>query len=509
MSARPLQILFVLRAINFDRVFECFIRELLGRGYSVDVIFDREKRGLPADATKLFDAISAEHAAFSYAGVQLEREWWTAGATALRYALDYMRYLEPEYAAADALRDRAAHRVPRLLRRMIDSAFWAEPRRRRSLRRALTALERALPVSAQLRRLIREWRPDIVLVSPLVGLGESQTDYVRAAAAEGIPSVLPVASWDNLTNKGLVRDVPALTIVWNELQVREAVELQRLPRERVVAVGAHTWDHWFDWSPTTTAEAFSEKVGLDSGRPYVLYVCSSRFIAGDEVEFIADWLAQLRSSDDPRLSELGVVVRPHPQNATFWQRADVSEPGLTVVYPRAGGAPTDDETKADYFDSLYHCSAVVGINTSALLEAAILRKPVLTIVGERFRGTQQGTLHFSHLVGDDGLLIVAESWDEHRRQLGEAIGDPHVHRERIERFLRTFVRPHGLDQPAAPLAADAVERAASKPALAAQSSAAARVAVAPLAALIGAVAAVRRSERIGQVRALLPRGVQP
>src|SRR5919107_1793568 len=138
---RPLRILFALRAVNFDRVFECFIRELLRRGHRVAVVYDREKRGLPADATKLFDTIAAEHPSFSYEAYRRPREWWLAGATALRYAVDYLRYLE-----------------------------------------------HGLPVSANLRQLLRDHAPDVLLVSPLVGLGESQIDYVRAAAAEGIPT---------------------------------------------------------------------------------------------------------------------------------------------------------------------------------------------------------------------------------------------------------------------------------------------------------------------------------
>jgi hypothetical protein len=493
----PLRIVFFLRAINFDRVFECFLRELLGRGHSVDVVFDREKRGLPETATRLFDAIGREFSEFSYELVPRKREWWTAGATTLRYTIDYLRYLEPEYAEAEALRARARARVPHLLR----AAVWLAdrfPGARRGLATGLRSLEAALPVSANLRRLIRERRPDVILVSPLVGLGEAQGDYLRAAAAEGVPTVLPVASWDNLTNKGVIRDRPTLTIVWNEAQVDEAARLHGLPRDRVVAVGAHTWDHWFDWRPSTTAEEFAEKVGLTPGRPFVLYVCSSHFIAGDEAEFITDWLRRMRFGDHAELRELGVVVRPHPQNVRFWHDADVSEPGLTVVYPRGGAAPTDAERKADYYDSLHHARAVVGINTSALVEAAIVRRPVLTVVTERFRATQEGTLHFSHLTGDDGLLLVARSWDEHFDQLADALQRPEVHQDRIASFLRRFVRPRGLDQPAAPLAVDAVERAAAAEAVPYRASSAARVAVAPAAFLVGIAAAIRHPRRLAR-----------
>jgi hypothetical protein len=461
-STGCLRLLFFLRAVNFDRVFECFLRELLGRGHRVAVVFDRKKGGLPADATRLFDTLRAEFPGLSYEDLPPRKDWWLRGATALRYAIDYLRYLEPEYADAHTLRARARSHVPVPLRVLIDPPVGRGSPPRPVSVRILRALESALPVSHELRAFIHAHQPDVVLVSPLVGLGSPQGDYVRAAEADRIPTVLPVASWDNLTNKGVIRETPTRTIVWNDRQVDEAVRLHRLPRDKVVAVGAHTWDHWFEWSPSTTREAFAEKVGLAPGRPFLLYVCSSGFIAGDEAEFIRDWLGELRSSTDARLRELGVVIRPHPQNVKFWSDFDLAEPGLTVVYPTGGAAPTDAQRKADYFDSLFHSTAVIGVNTSALAEAAIVRRPVLTLLSDRFRGTQEGTLHFAHIAGPDGHLIVASDWAEHHAQLAEVLEHPSAYADRVERFLASFVRPAGLDRPAAALAADEVEAVLSE-----------------------------------------------
>ena len=32
--------------------------------------------------------------------------------------------------------------------------------------------------------------------------------------------------------------------------------------------------------------------------------------------------------------------------------------------------------RADYFDSIYHCDGVVGVNTSAMVESGIIGRPV-------------------------------------------------------------------------------------------------------------------------------------
>ena len=479
---RPLRILFFLPAINYDRIFECFVRELLERGHTVRVLLDGSKQKLPVGAGEIARGFATEFGdRYSWQPLVRRDRPRDGVARTLRLAVDYARYLEPEYAAADALRERSRERVRPVLRSVIDRAARTA-RGRQLVARVLRALERALPAPPDLVARIREEGPDVVMAAPLVSLGSAQADAFRAAEQLGIPTVLPVASWDNLTNKGLVRDVPTRTIVWNDDQVEEAVRLHGLPRDRVHAVGAHAWDHWFAWRPSSSREEFAATVGLDPARPFFLYACSSSFIGGDETVFVLDWLDRLRAADGA-LATAGVLVRPHPQHTRIWQDVDLSGRGA-VVWPLAGEVPTDARRKDNYYDSIFHSAGVVGINTSALIEAAIVGRPVLTITTDRYRASQSGTLHFGYVAGDDGVLDVASSWDEHLAQLAAALTDG-SRRERIEPFLRRFVRPHGLDRRAAPLAAEVVEQAATERSSPPAASAPARAVVA---VLVGATA---------------------
>ena len=88
-----------------------------------------------------------------------------------------------------------------------------------------------------------------------------------------------------------------------------------IPADRIIVTGAPKFDEWFERTPATTREEFAAKVGLDPARPFVLYACSSPFIAPDEVGFVRRWLGRLREDARSDLRELGVLVRPHPQNA--------------------------------------------------------------------------------------------------------------------------------------------------------------------------------------------------
>jgi hypothetical protein len=449
-----------------DRVTEGFLRCALARGHTIHVALEQRKAGFAEGARSLFDDLAAEFPRFSYDRLPLRQEPWLYPATRLRFAIDYLRYLEPEFAEADQLRRRARYRAPWYVRMFAALQLLRIKAVRRMLGSVLRGVERRMPLSQMCLATMREWKPDVVVISPLVELGSGQGDHLRAADALGIPTGLVVASWDNLTTKGRIRDRPDVTIVWNDDQIREASELHGLPAESVVAAGAHSHDHWFAWEPSTAKDEFTGKVGLDGKRQFVLYVCSSGFIAGgDEVEFVQEWSARLAQSDDPGIASLGVLVRPHPQNFDSWRDADVEETGRIVVWPRGGVAPTDAQSKKDYYDSLYHAKAVVGLNTTALVDSAIVRRPVFTLVVDRFRDTQTGTLHFSYLARTEagGLLNVAHSWDEHFEQLAGALREDNGSRERIDGFLRSFVRPQGLDRPAAPIAIDAIERAAATP----------------------------------------------
>ena len=86
------------------------------------------------------------------------------------------------------------------------------------------------------------------------------------------------------------------------MQVEEAVRLHKIPQERVVPVGAHSFDHWFGWEPSPNRKEFAKRMRLDPKRPLVLYLGSSYFISGDETPFVREWLQRVR--EHPRLCKM-------------------------------------------------------------------------------------------------------------------------------------------------------------------------------------------------------------
>lgn len=423
------------------------------------------------DSTDLAQQLSAAYTNFSSGMVPVREDGWGLLGATLRASSDYLRYLTPEYRNAPKLRERAAEdafvSVVSLTRR---GPFRTRPGRS-LVKASCRFVERCIPVSEEIDRFLVEQGPDLLLCSPLIEPGTPQMEYIRAARARGIRIVLCVGSWDNLTNKGLIHGPLDLVTVWNDEMKREAVELHGVPPERVAVTGAQLFDHWFDWRLSTSRETFCARIGLAPNEPYILYVCSSRFIAPDEASFVRKWVRHLRESSSPALRRAGVLVRPHPQNEEQWRRFDGRDLANFAVYPPAGAVPVDAASKADYFDSIYHSAAVVGINTSAEIESAIVGRQVYTILAPEFRDTQEGTLHFHYFLRvGGGLVHTAVDFPDHFAQLDAALRDGTPDDGRCRRFVEAFVRPYGVDVPATPKLVEAIEAAATRAAVPARST---------------------------------------
>jgi len=194
----------------------------------------------------------------------------------------------------------------------------------------------------------------------------------------------------------------------------------------------------------------------------VLFVGSTASISAPEAElhFVRRWIASLRAV--PALAEVGILIRPHPYNSTHWRQADFSDLPNVAIYPR-GANPVNEGDRQDYFDSLYHADAVVGVNTTAMIEAAIAGRTVHSVLAPEFEDTQGGTLHFQYLLAENGgFLRVSQTLPEHAQQIAETIAAPEIGRAACARFVERFVRPYGRDVAATPRLVEALERLAAK-----------------------------------------------
>jgi hypothetical protein len=474
-----MKILFVWDSPEYLRFYDSAIEEFVTRGHDVAIAVVNASVKKPVGLEGLHRY--ADRVRVLGLGVVPQHKGvWGSVANGLRGVMDFVRYFHPRFAGASKLR-------ARMKRKVLPTAFhWLDriPRLSadgvRSLERALMAAERAIPVCRPILDLLREQAPDVVLVSPLIDAASEGVDWIKAARTAGVRSAVCIASWDNLTNKGLMRIEPDLVVVWNEAQRQEAREYHYMPADKIVATGAQLFDRWFERGITRDRPAFCERVGLrDDGR-FLLFTGSSSFISDsrEEVAFVRRWIQALRAGSDPLLKRINVLVRPHPYNCHAWDPDPLADLPGAVFFPRRGYNPIDPDNRADFYDSIYHSDAVVGINTSAMIEAAIIGRPVFSIHAQEFAGTQEGTIHFHHLLLENGGCVrIASTLEEHVVQLSGRLRDPEGARSEARHFVAHFIRPKGLERPATPIFVDAIERLVAMPAPRPQSAPAWRFAV--------------------------------
>jgi hypothetical protein len=455
------RIFFSMHHLGSFLVYEPVVRELAARGHHIHLTvmraetlgWEQSLAGLLRDCPTI---------TWGWLSPETKSAFWFELAKTIRMWAGYLRYFDPAYDSAPRLKARAEGSVPPRLVRFSHSTALQKPANRRRVLAALRLVERSLPPVPELQQALRAFQPDVVLITPLVFLGSWQFELLRTALAEGLRTVFCVGSWDHLSSKALIRDMPHRVLVWNETQREEAVRLHGVPADRIVVTGAQCYDQWFDRAPVRTREEFCRRVGVPADRPLILYVCSALFWGSPvEAEFVCRWIRSLRASGVEELRSAAVLIRPHPARLDEWRTIDLSEFEGVAVY---GSNPKDPESREDYFESLHYSRAVVGLNTSAFIEAAIVGRPVHTVLAPEFHENQEGTLHFDYLrTAGGGMLRIGRTFEEHHAQLAESLraaesGDGN------RRFVEAFVRPRGLGVAATPVLCDTIEAFASTPA---------------------------------------------
>jgi hypothetical protein len=183
-----------------------------------------------------------------------------------------------------------------------------------------------------------------------VHFGSAQADFAAAARAHRIPVGMLLYSWDNLSTKGCLHRAPDWMFVWNERQRTEARALHEFPEDRVIVTGAPRFDSFFELCPRISRDEFHAPLGLDPGKPTILYVCSSVLVSAGELAFVRARLAAIRGSSSAGarrpLRDCNIMVRPHPDIELLGD----DQPFDEITWPSVRGAkgfvarPFDDPT---------------------------------------------------------------------------------------------------------------------------------------------------------------------
>jgi hypothetical protein len=428
-----LHILFVVHnhagLHNFDDCLRGFLRD----GHKVTIALPEPKPGRHQRSREWRGGKEGD-VSFRFAPRARDDRWETM-ATYIRKGRTYLLYRKSIFAGANFLQERVAETTPRDIK-----VFFDRPLIRRWPRMTdfvCRVLEAGIPAAESAKRFIADLKPDVVLITPYIAPSTRyQIEYAKAAKEFGVPVGVAVHSWDNLTSKEVIQVRPDRLFVWNRTQLKEAVSLHNMPASRVTVTGGMRFAKFFGVSPRISKEEFCESVGLDRSKPILTYLGSSYTVAPEEHLFLWRWIEALRAAEEPTLRECNVFVRPHPHNSVIWDHWPSKPPARVALWDGRGN------DVRGVIESVGHSVAVVGINTTAMLEAAALGKPVLTVIDDELRAGQVERIHFHYLTSvAGGLVTPANGLDEHLEHLVAIFGGDPRFSGKSKKFAKVFLRP--------------------------------------------------------------------
>lgn len=254
----------------------------------------------------------------------------------------------------------------------------ATPRGLAALDRGYEALAGRIDVGDDVRGLLDRTAPDVVFNGSHVH-GAEASPIILAARQRGVRTATFVFSWDNLTSQGRVIPRYDDFVVWTDAIRADLLSMYpSIDPDRVWVTGTPQFDSHFNHDLAWTRELYSEVVGVDPGRPIVLYSTGmANHMPGEPwiVEDIADRLATM--PDSPQL-----VVRLYAKDRTgrfddlVRRRADIAFPA--VAWEPQWLTPLPDDT-ALWSNMLRHADVGINIASTVSLELCMFDRPVLNV----------------------------------------------------------------------------------------------------------------------------------
>jgi hypothetical protein len=444
-----MKITFVANQFFFFRHIDPIASDLVKRGHQVSFWFGNlEKSNITDRAVSLFIESHSDLASFRRLPKHIRGKFRYLHRV-VRELLGYHTYLVPGFTSSNKKQVFESH-MSAVSKWLVNIPIARRMLRNQRIYLALRKFLAAIPVDFEIMAELQEEKPDILVAVTNLreDINAPELEYIKAALRLGIKAVDLVASWDNLSTKSTFNVIPDGIILWNQFMLEEAVELHRVPAEKIIVSGAETFDYLFDIRTSSSHSEFCKKIGFNEDKPFVVYLGSSSSMTGDETEFVREFVKILRTE-----LSIDTLIRPHPLNAAIWN--DFEEPGA-VIWPRNGELPDTSQTQTDLWDTFHHSSAVIGINTSAMIEAAIVDRPCVTIRSSQYSASQSETGHFRHLL-NGGFLEIADDFDQAVCIIRNIMNGEDRLSDKRRDFVFKFIRPNGINQPVGTLIAQSLE----------------------------------------------------
>ncbi len=270
--------------------------------------------------------------------------------------------------------------------------------------------------------------------------------FLKAAVHAHVPTTAIIRSWDNFGTKEYLSVLPDSVIVQNEEMIREAMVLHDIPKDRIRIVGVPQFEYYTKYNPIPRDE-FCHKLGLDSQKEIIMFSP-----AGDKFSN-TDWqvceILRMAIEEGKFIKPVQLLVRLHPMNPTNLEKC-IPSPHVVIDDPRVAlKGKTVKEAEMGFAevnhlaDTLAHSAVVLNVVSSLLIDAAVMKKPIVTV---GFDGWEKNvplvrsvlaeqSNEWMKVLLDKGLSPVAHDPEELIERINEYLENPEKDGSLREHFV--------------------------------------------------------------------------
>ncbi len=288
---------------------------------------------------------------------------------------------------------RARNFKQRLKNMIIKSAmpFYASHKGRRKLQNRLEKLARKTDYYRQVRQILEEINPDVVLNThqrPVTAL-----EPVLAARDLGIPTVEFIFSWDNLP-KATMNIFTDYYLVWSDYMKNELLHYYpEINENQIFVTGTPQFEIHYDEGLKMSRRDFFASLGLDPGKKYLLFSGDDKRTSPDDPLYLEDLARAVKQKGkswhilfrpvpvdfSPRYDEVlqrhkDVITRVQP----LWKKVDDT---WQNYFPTAGDGRM-------LYNLAEHTEAVFNIGSTMVFDFVAHNKPTVY-----FRYDHPGSTH--------------------------------------------------------------------------------------------------------------------
>ena len=252
--------------------------------------------------------------------------------------------------------------------------------RSKILYRILSAIQnKRLGVSPEIPEYFEKYQPSLMFATnPTVML---EHDFLKYAKRSNVPTVGMIHSWDDLTTEGRMVVPIDHYFVWNQVMVRELVNLHGAQEDQVDITGIPQFDAYAESVPTDGKDAFLSEQGLDPKKPTVLFATSAGGDSPEEPEILERLVIALNEKTSGNVQFL---VRIHRRDIVS-RYETLTQKNVRFQEPGDQIANLDDKRLVAQSDlhqlrnTLAYTDVTINTASTISIDAAALDRPVVNI----------------------------------------------------------------------------------------------------------------------------------